>query len=141
MVEEANTRVRNGMQEFVQNIDKNHLRNMERDMHLCAVECCSNQTANLEEVMNCKQKCEVKLDRAQKYVQTELERFLESSNRCGLSCQDDIMDKVTPNTPEAEIEKYRTEFNSCLIKCSDTSVAKLPALSKKVTESLKSGKI
>ena len=57
------------------------------------------------------------------------------------SCQDDIKDKVTPNTPEAEVEKFKVEFDTCAIKCCDTNIQRLGPLSKKVMETLKSGKI
>ena len=73
---------------------------MEREMHLCAAECCSDDLSSINEVMACKERCEAPLMRAQKYVQSELERYQESLQRCVLSCQDDIKDKVTPNTSE-----------------------------------------
>ena len=91
--------------------------------------------------MACKERCEAPLMRAQKYVQSELERYQESLQRCVLSCQDDIKDKVTPNTSQAEIDKYKGEFDLCGIKCCDTSVDKLPSLSSRVNEALKSGKM
>ena len=93
---------------------------------------------SLSDVIACKERCEAPLMRAQKYVQSELERYQESLQRCVLSCQDDIKDKVTPNTSEADIERYRREFDECGIRCCDTSVAKLPALSKRVMEALQS---
>ena len=33
--------------------------------------------------------------RAQQYVQSELERFQETLSRCVLQCQDDVKDKVS----------------------------------------------
>ena len=69
-------------------------------MHLCAAQCCSDELSSINEVMACKERCEAPLMRAQKYVQSELERYQESLQRCVLSCQDDIKDKVTPNTSE-----------------------------------------
>merc|ERR1712184_116197 len=115
--------------------------NMEREMHLCAADCCSNPSASINEVIECKERCEINTRKAQVFVQGELERFQESLSRCVLSCQDDIKDKVTPNTSEADIEKYKREFDVCGIKCCDTSVGKLPSLSKRVMEALQSGKI
>ena len=62
-------------------------------MHLCAAQCCSDELSSINEVMACKERCEAPLMRAQKYVQSELERYQESLQRCVLSCQDDIKDK------------------------------------------------
>ncbi len=56
-----------------------------------------------------------------------------------MSCQDAVRDKVSPSTPEAEVNKYRAEFETCAINCCETSIARLPALTKKVEETFKSG--
>ena len=103
--------------------------------------CLLKSSLSISDVIACKERCEAPVMRAQKYVQSELERYQESLQRCVLSCQDDIKDKVTPNTSEADIEKYRREFDACAIKCCDSSVGKLPALVKRVEDALKSGKI
>jgi len=141
MAQEAQNRVQTAMRDFVNSVDRSHLRGMEREMHLCAANCCENTSASLSDVIACKERCEAPLMRAQKYVQSELERYQESLQRCVLSCQDDIKDKVTPNTSEADIDRYRREFDECGIRCCDTSVGKLPVLSKRVMEALQSGKI
>ena len=141
MAQEAQNRVQTAIRDFVNSVDRSHLRGMEREMHLCAANCCENTSAGLSDVIACKERCEAPLMRAQKYVQSELERYQESLQRCVLSCQDDIKDKVTPNTSEADIDRYRREFEECGIRCCDTSVGKLPALSKRVMEALQSGKI
>ena len=140
MAQDAQNRVQNAMRDFINAVDRNHLRNMEREMHLCAADCCSNQSASINEVIECKERCEINTRKAQVFVQGELERFQESLSRCVLSCQDDIKDKVTPNTPQSEIEKYRAEFDACAIKCCDSNVGRLPVLSKKIMDSLNSGK-
>lgn len=124
------------MRDFVNNVDKAHLRDMERKMHLCAADCCGNKEGSIQDVLACKEKCETTTLRAQKYLQSELDRFQQSLDRCILSCQDDIKDKVTPNTSEADVEKYRREFETCGIKCCDTTVSKVPGLFKRVTEAL-----
>ena len=72
------------------------------------------------------------------FYRLTLSRF---QNSLFFSCQDDIKDKVTPNTPEAEVEKFKVEFDTCAIKCCDTNIQRLPSLSKKVMETLKSGKV
>jgi hypothetical protein len=48
--------------------------------------------------------------------------------------------QVTPSTTDAEISRYRTEFEACAIACCDRNVAKLPTISKRVIEMLKSGR-
>ena len=65
--------------------------------------------------------------------------FQESLNRCVLTCQDQVKDKVTPSTPEAEVNKFRSEFEACAIRCCDDKVNTLPTLSRKVEQTFKSG--
>ena len=141
MAHGAQERVQNSIRDFVNHVDKSHLREVERQMHLCAADCCTNKEASINDMLACKDKCEIPAKKAQQYLQSELERFQESLNRCVLSCQDDIKDKMTPNTSEADMEKYKYEFDSCAIKCCDTNIAKLPNLSKRVMDALKSGQI
>ena len=141
MAQGAQERVQNSLREFVNHVDKSHLREVERQMHLCAAECCTDKNSSIRDNLACKEKCEIPAAKAQQYLQAELERFQDSLNRCILSCQDDIKDVMTPTPSEAEVEKFKHEFDSCAIKCCDTNIAKLPTLSKRVMEALKSGKI
>ena len=73
-------------------------------------------------------------------MQAEIERFNEGLSRCVLGCQDDAKDKIGPNSGDADIEKARKEFEVCAIKCCDKNIEKLPSISKRVEETLKSGR-
>lgn len=50
MAQEAQNRVQQSMSQFVANLDRKHLRGMEKVMHECAANCCSNENASMEEV-------------------------------------------------------------------------------------------
>ena len=88
----------------------------------------------------CVERCQEGTIRSQKFVQNELERFQESLSRCVLQCQDEVKDKVTPSTSDAEIEKYRLEFEQCAIACCDKNIGKLGPLTRRVKETLMSGR-
>jgi hypothetical protein len=45
---------------------------------------------------------QVPTQRAQQYVQAELERFQESLSRCVLQCQDDVKDKVSQQSTKVK---------------------------------------
>jgi len=140
MAEEAQTRVQTSIKAFVNEVDKGHLRPMEKAMHLCAADCCGDKTASIDEVHKCVERCQQGTVRAQQFVQQELERFQETLSRCVLQCQDEVKDKVTPTTPDSDLAKYRKEFEVCAIACCDKNIAKLPNLTKKVVETLQSGR-
>ena len=52
MAQEAQNRVQTSIRDFVNSVDKSHLRGMEREMHLCAADCCGDKTARLL-ISNC----------------------------------------------------------------------------------------
>jgi len=140
MAENAQERVQTSIKNFVNDVDKAHLRPMEKSMHLCAADCCADANASIDDVHRCVERCQDSTVRAQKYVQGELERFQEALHRCVLACQDEVRDKVTPTTSESDIAKYQKEFEVCAIACCDRNVDKLPALAKKVGDVLRSGR-
>lgn len=140
MAEKAQSRVQEAIKSFVDSIDKSHIRQMDKSMHECAANCLSDREAPIEMVHGCISRCQEKTVRAQKYVQTELEQFQAALHRCVLSCQDEVRDKLTPNAPEATIQKLQGEFEVCAINCCDKNIAKLPSLGEKIRNQLNSGR-
>ena len=61
MAEKAQERVQTAIKDFVNNVDKAHLRPMERTMHLCAADCCGDPKASIDEVHRCVERCQVGL--------------------------------------------------------------------------------
>ncbi|CAB4055848.1 unnamed protein product [Lepeophtheirus salmonis] len=140
MSADAQERVQNGIKVFVNEVDKSHIRGMDRRMHECAATCLSDSEASIESVHACIDRCQVPTARAQKFVQSELEQFQSTLSRCILSCQDEVKDKLSPSSTEAEIQKFRSEFDTCAVNCCDKNIARLPNITKKVRECLNTGK-
>lgn len=134
MAEAAQSRVQAAIKDFINQVDKSKLRGMKREVHLCSAACCEDGVSSIKTVHRCVEQCQVPTQRAQQFVQSELEQFQESLSRCVLQCQDEIKDKVGPNTPQNEIlynykiNKYLGEFETCAIACCDKNIAKLPNL-------------
>jgi len=137
--QDAQERVHRAVRGFVGDVDRRFLRPMQMKMHLCAADVCKDTESSMEKSHARIEKCQEEASRAQNYMQAEMQRFQESLNRCVLTCQDQVKDKVTPNTPEEEINKHRMAFERCAIKCCDDKINSLPVLSKKVEETFKSG--
>lgn len=51
-------------------------------MHFCAAKCCEDKTASMDTVQGCVERCSTPLNRAQRYLQTELEGFQGRLQRC-----------------------------------------------------------
>lgn len=121
MAEAAQSRVQNAMKDFINNIDRTKLRPVQKAMYLCDADCMSDPSASMEEVImrhscatsngnqcdsncmiiitcvqaqRCVERCSAPAQKAQQYVQSELEQFQASLGRCVQMCQDEIKDKV-----------------------------------------------
>jgi len=141
MAEAAQSRVQSAMKDFINEIDRSKLRGLQRGMHMCAADCHADTMSSMDEVHRCVERCQTPAQRAQQYVQSELEHFQESLSRCVLQCQDEVKDKVGPNTSEGEISKYRREFETCAISCCDKNIQKLPNLLIKLKAAFESGAV
>jgi hypothetical protein len=58
-----------GLRNMLNEVDRVHLRALERDMHLCASRCCESQTATIDDVQDCVRECQAPAIRAGKFVQ------------------------------------------------------------------------
>ncbi len=88
------------LQDFINAIDQSKLRGLERSMHLCAAECCVDNTATVEDVHRCIEKCQV---REKKSFQYSVCLFLNSGSRYGPVFY-----------PSAEENRYKPQFFSRL---------------------------
>ncbi|CAG0878959.1 unnamed protein product [Darwinula stevensoni] len=102
MAEAAQARVQDAVTKMINDLDKSILRKMQGNMHICAAKCCTNTEANLEEVHACIEQCARPLTGAQNYVQSEMQHFQDRLQRCVITCQDGIKDRVLPETTEAQ---------------------------------------
>ena len=54
-----------------------------------------------------------------------------------MDCQDSVRDKVNAKTTDSEMAKHRQDLEHCVIKCGDSHIALVPAMMKRIEESLK----
>ncbi|CAO1313745.1 unnamed protein product [Diamesa serratosioi] len=140
MIEQQRQRIEQEMTQLVDNLDRTHLRKMQADMHLCASNCCQDSTSSMDAVQGCVERCSNPVNRAQRYVQNELERFQGKLQRCVMDCNDKVKDKMPGGNPsESDIAKYTAEFERCAIKCVDNNVEILPSLFKTIKSVLARG--
>lgn len=48
---------------------------LQADMYRCSTNCCEDKNLSLEEVQNCIDRCSTKVNRAQNYIQGEIQMF------------------------------------------------------------------
>lgn len=103
-------------------------------MHRCAAACCDDRDGSAESVQRCVRNCGVRLESAQNYVQEEFNRFQNRLQRCIMTCNDTIRDKIGPNPTDSEVSKYQREFEGCATKCVDSHLDLIPNILKKMKE-------
>ncbi|XP_069703625.1 protein FAM136A isoform X5 [Periplaneta americana] len=109
-------------------------------MHRCAAKCCDNNDLSVERVHHCVENCSVELNNAQKYVQGEFEHLQNRLQRCVMQCNDEIRDKIGPNSTDAEMSQHTLAFERCAAKCVDSHLGLIPTIMKKMSEVLSQGK-
>ncbi|XP_015597668.1 protein FAM136A-like [Cephus cinctus] len=138
MVEQQRKRIEDTMTKMVEEIDRTYLRKMQGEMHLCAAKCCSNGTQSVQSVHSCVEQCSTTLNKAQQYVQGELERVQNRLQRCVMECNDNIRTEMGPNPTQDEVNKFSEQFEKCATKCVDTYCDLLPSLEKTMKKVLDS---
>lgn len=63
-------------------------------------------------------------------------QFQERLQRGVLLCQDRIKEKVGPNPTEADMKRYRNEFEDCAVECVNHHISQLPSLMEKIKKGL-----
>lgn len=60
----------------------------QQEMHLCAAKCCDDKNASIDTVQSCIERCSQPVNRAQRYIQSEMEGFQGRLQRCVMVCYD-----------------------------------------------------
>ncbi|KAH9513203.1 hypothetical protein Btru_034366 [Bulinus truncatus] len=124
---------------MVNSLDTECLRRMQVDMYQCSAKCCQDTKASLEDVQKCIDNCSKDVNKAQAYLQNEIELFQNRLQRCAMSCQDKLRDELPAKPSDKDVERGRFTLEKCVIQCADKHVELVPALTKKMLETLKNG--
>ncbi|KQK82403.1 hypothetical protein AAES_74556 [Amazona aestiva] len=107
--------------------------NYKGTMFRCSARCCEDSTASMQQVQRCIERCHAPLAQAQAIVTAELESFQDRLSRCTLHCNDKAKDALDAGTAET---KVRGQLDACLAACGDDHVRLVPAMAKKMKDSL-----
>jgi len=136
MASEAQTRVQQSFHQLMNDLDKSCMRNIQGEMHKCAAKCCDRTDLSMEGNHECISRCSQPLQSAQAYVEREVNAFQDRIERCVLSCQDSIKDKIGANTTDDQMKGFTAQFESCVVKCVDTHIGLMPNMLSKMRQSI-----
>ncbi|KAH8272741.1 hypothetical protein KR026_007455 [Drosophila bipectinata] len=126
-VEEQRERIDNAMINALDDLDREYLRKLEIQMHVCATKCCANSDASAEAVQRCVDRCQLPLTRARCYVQQELSEFENRLETCVQKCH-----QMRGGSGDCHLER-------CSIECIDGHVALLPEMLRAMRVTLEKG--
>ncbi|KAH8410539.1 hypothetical protein KR222_011462 [Zaprionus bogoriensis] len=125
-LDEQRERVENALLNAIDDIDREHLRKLQLNMHCCAKRCCADSDASAEAVQRCVDRCQGPLTRARCYVQQELAEFESQLEHCMRECQQ-------------QSEGHYGRSERCSLDCVDKYVALLPELLNTMRVALEKG--
>uniref|UniRef100_A0A452H4U6 Protein FAM136A n=1 Tax=Gopherus agassizii TaxID=38772 RepID=A0A452H4U6_9SAUR len=106
---------------------------LQGNMFRCSAGCCENNTASMQQVHHCIERCHAPLAQAQAVVTKELERFQDRLARCTMHCNDKAKDSLDSGSKEQQVKQ---QLESCVTKCVDDHVHLIPSMTKKMKETL-----
>jgi hypothetical protein len=137
-MEGAQASVEDAISKMVNSLDTGCLRKMQFDMYSCSAKCCENRKASLDDVQRCIDNCSTDVNKAQNYLQNEIEMFQNRLQRCAMSCQDKIRDTLPAKPTDKDMTSGRANLEKCVIECAQSHVELVPGLTKKILDNLKS---
>lgn len=51
-----------------------------------------------------------------------------------MSCQDEIREQMPATASETDADRYRGQFENCVVKCADTNIDSIPAMMRRIKE-------
>ncbi|XP_052500401.1 protein FAM136A-like [Budorcas taxicolor] len=102
-------------------------------MFRCSTGCCADSQASMQQVHQCIKHCHASLAQAQALVTSKLEKFQDRLARCTMYCSDKAKDSIDVGSKEFQVKR---RLETCVTKCVDDHVNLIPAMSRKMKESL-----
>ncbi|XP_074784702.1 protein FAM136A [Athene noctua] len=133
MAEAAQGRVQAAVEGAVQALERERIRAMQGAMFRCSARCCEDSAASMQQVQRCLERCHAPLAQAQAIVTAELEHFQDRLSRCTLHCNDKAKDALEAGGTEARV---RGQLDACLATCGEDHLRLVPAMAKKMKDSL-----
>lgn len=126
------------IQDSYYELDKNHLRKMQKKMYDCAANCCNNNTDSFNEVQSCIDTCTAPYQNAQHYVKNQFEDFQRKVERCILVCNDETKSMMEKNKLSEVDDKLKANYEKCASSCLTKYIELLPTVMDTMQDTLKS---
>lgn len=77
--------MKGAVDQLIDEVDKKHLRDIQRKMFLCSAQCCEDKRSGREAVESCVDRCNTGMKRAQSLLENELGSLQNQLSRCSMT--------------------------------------------------------
>uniref|UniRef100_W6NV13 Uncharacterized protein n=1 Tax=Haemonchus contortus TaxID=6289 RepID=W6NV13_HAECO len=130
-MEATQARVRAAVDGMIDDLDRTHLRNMQKEMFLCSARCCDHKDSTRDIVESCVEKCNTGIKKAHRTLETELGTLQDQLSRCAMTCHDKLLQKFGPDVnryTEDQMVQFNTQLDKCVAVCADDHIKLIPKI-------------
>ncbi len=124
------------MERMISALDKNHLRNLQKESYMCMARCCDT-AATAADLQHCCQECERRVQIAEKTVQVSMNDFQERLQRCVQRCQDAAQESLPVNPSDKDVTKAQDALANCAANCAQEYEKQIPKLQQTLADKLR----
>ncbi|RCN41609.1 hypothetical protein ANCCAN_12438 [Ancylostoma caninum] len=163
-MEATQQKVKNAVDSMIDEMDRTHLRDMQKQMFLCSAKsvinvfrCCEHKTSSREAVEQCVEKCNAGMKNAQRTLERELGGLQDQLSRCAMTCYDKLVQKYGPDASkysETQVSsayfciflrlnslwlkmlQFNDNLDKCVAVCADDHIKLIPEIKKRFAKSL-----
>ena len=142
-IDEVQQRIKDAVNQLVDDLDKNYLRGMQKDMFECSARCCEDKFGGRSTVDNCVEVCNAKLKRAQMNLEKELGDLQAQLSRCTMSAYDKLIQSYGPNPSlykEDQLAKFTDSLDKGVVNCANDHIQLLPKIKERYVDFLSKSK-
>ncbi|TKR68115.1 hypothetical protein L596_024147 [Steinernema carpocapsae] len=127
-MEETQQRVKDAVDGLIDDLDKNSLRNMQKEMFICSSKCCEDKTNTRESIEKCVDYCNSGMKKAQNVLENELSMLQNDLSRCAMKCYDDARGQMQSGSSKKDELAITKGLDKCTAECANIHIALLPGI-------------
>ncbi|KAK0417942.1 hypothetical protein QR680_013290 [Steinernema hermaphroditum] len=113
-MDETQRRVKEAVDNMIDDVDKSHLRDLQKNMFTCSAKCCEDKKSSREVVEKCVDLCNSGMKKAQATLEQELGALQNQLSHCAMKCYDNLVREqgVEPNKfTDAQMLSFNEKLN------------------------------
>ncbi|VDM61418.1 unnamed protein product [Angiostrongylus costaricensis] len=159
-MEATQMKVKTAVDSMIDEMDRSHLREMQKQMFLCSANCCDHKSSSREVVESCVEKCNSGMKNAQRTLEKELgglqevfcrsitggfcdevlvSPFQDQLSRCAMTCYDKLVQNFGPDVnkyTETQMLQFNDRLDKCVAVCADDHIKLIPKIKERFVRSL-----